>query len=226
MYFAYYTDFTRFISWNTDVECWILLHLTSTQSGIWGTLNTIAVRQLGIDFQYIQIKSFDNNPTSQLALGISGLRWIFDCRRSEDSQEIQIDVKAIVCVIKWNRPVLLAFLCISRVLSARVGTSNTNRLAKSFLANRAWHQSFIYHQRITNWFLIWWLNTKNLSMFFILFLCSQHFVRIRPVFIPLTQISRLASFKSKFLTQACAETGKSANTRETTAAAEMRAMWV
>ena len=40
---------------------------TSTQSGIWGTLNTIAVRQLGIDFQYIQIKSFDNNPTSQLS---------------------------------------------------------------------------------------------------------------------------------------------------------------
>ena len=39
----------------------------STQSGIWGTLNTIAVRQLGIDFQYIQIKSFDNNPTSQLS---------------------------------------------------------------------------------------------------------------------------------------------------------------
>ena len=142
---------------------------SSTQSGIWGTLNTIAVRQLGIDFQYIQIKSFDNNPTSQLALGISGLRWIFDCRRSEDSQEIQIDVKAIVCVIKWNRPVLLAFLCISRVLSARVGTSNTNRLAKSFLANRAWHQSFIYHPRITNWFLIWWLNTKSfnvLSFFF------------------------------------------------------------
>ena len=131
---------------------------TSIQSGIWGTLNTIAVRQLGIDFQYIQIKSFDNNPTSQQALGISGLRWIFDCRRSEDSQEIQIDVKAIVCVIKWNRPVLLAFLRISRVLSARVGTSNTNRMAKSSLANRAWHQSFIYHQRITNWFLIWWLD--------------------------------------------------------------------
>ena len=150
---AYYRDFTTIKSW-----CGMLnfAHQFSTQSGIWGTLNTIAVRQLGIDFQYIQIKSFDNNPTSQLALGISGLRWIFDCRRSEDSQEIQIDVKAIVCVIKWNRPVLLAFLCISRVLSARVGTSNTNRLAKSFLANRAWHQSSIYHPRITNWFLIWW----------------------------------------------------------------------
>ena len=95
-------------------KCWI--SQLDTASGIWGTLNTIAVRQLGIDFQYIQqIKSFDNNPTSQLLafLGRDGYSLLKKKRRllSRDS----IYVKPIMCAIKWNRLLLLAFLCISRV---------------------------------------------------------------------------------------------------------------
>ena len=73
-------------------------------SGILVTLNTIAVRQLGIDFQYIQIKSFDNNLTS--APGSSESRLMFAV---EEFLKIEIDVKAMVGDIQRNRPFLQTF---------------------------------------------------------------------------------------------------------------------